>query len=76
MVKWINRMLERKQPTHEQTMIEEANLLEQSILARQLNIIDAQFKVQAEDAKRSHIITWLQSRKPITISESQHDIIG
>lgn len=53
-----------KKQTLEEEVIDEAILLDRDILERELNLIDAQFKMQAQRAKREYLLEWLQRDKP------------
>lgn len=64
MIKWLNQLLNRKQPTVDENATEEAQLLERDILNRELQLIDDQFKINAQRAKQDHIINWLSRDKP------------
>lgn len=54
----------KPKPSIDQEAIDEAMLLDKDILERELNLIDAQFKMQAQRAKKEHLLEWLQRDKP------------
>lgn len=55
--RWIKR-----QPTLEESAKQELELLEKSILERELNLIDAKAKLAAEVSKHQFIQQWFRSR--------------
>lgn len=58
----------KPKPSLEEVALEEAMLLDRDILNRELKIIDDQFKVQAQHAKKQFIMDWLQRDTPRTIA--------
>lgn len=54
----------KPKPSIDQEAMDEAMLLDRDILERELNLIDAQFKMQAQRAKKEHLLEWLQRDKP------------
>jgi hypothetical protein len=55
--RWIKR-----QPTLEESAKQELELLDKSILERELNLIDLKAKLNAEIAKREFIVKWFKER--------------
>lgn len=61
----------KPKPTLEEEAMEEALLLDRDILNRELAIIDAQFKVQAQHAKKAFIMDWLQRDTPRPLTQDR-----
>lgn len=61
----------KPKPTLEQDAMEEATLLDRDILKRELEVIDAQFKVQAQHAKKAFILNWLQRDTPRSLTQDR-----
>ena len=53
--------------TPEDDAIEEAQLLDADILRRELDMIDAQHKINAQRAKKDFIVTWLMRDTPVPL---------
>ena len=54
-------------PTLDEDAITAAENLEREILKQDLQLIDDQFKLNAQRAKQNHIIAWLNRDKPLPL---------
>jgi hypothetical protein len=68
MIDWINRMLDRKQPTLDQKAETQAIELDRDILNQELDMITMKFKIAEYRARQEHLQQWLAKRvhKPNT----------
>lgn len=60
-------LFKRHKPTVEENAMQEAELLDRDILNRELHLIDAHFKIEAQKAKKAFLIDWLVRDTPKSI---------
>lgn len=56
-----------RKPTHEEAVMSEARLLDKDILERELALIDAHFKIEAQKCKKQFLLDWLQRDTPKSV---------